>query len=364
MYKIIEENYPYLKVNERLNGVNWLLKKNDYLFSIRNTTNDVEFFNALQDALSDLNNGHVHMINRKFYSYAKNVYLQYPETNEAWLNQLNNSKAIKRYSSETDIKNALQASSNSKTLNNIETQIIRKGHIAYLSIHSFNSFNIDEDMKKIKPFLEDIKDYKSLIIDIRGNSGGDSRYWSDNIVPMVINKPLESTNYYAYRGGDFVEQFVKCRKGFGYEKLELISSISEDNLKNLPPELKEDFKYYSRETTYIEPKNSIGFKGEIYLLVDGNVFSSSEAFATFAKNTSFATLIGETTGGDGIGEDPAICVLPNSGYAFRFTKEMGLTGDGTCNFEHKTEPDIRVTAKKGLSLSDDTAIQTVLKLIN
>ncbi|HCQ90995.1 MAG TPA: peptidase S41, partial [Clostridium sp.] len=55
--------------------------------------------------------------------------------------------------------------------------------------------------------------------------------------------------------------------------------------------------------------------------------------------------------------------LPNSGYVFRFTKEMGLTSDGTCNFEHKTVPDIKVSAKIGVNFNEDEAIQTVLKLL-
>lgn len=112
-----------------------------------------------------------------------------------------------------------------------------------------------------------------------------------------------------------------------------------------------------------KPKNSVEFKGKIYLLVDGQVFSSSEAFAAFAKSTGFATLVGERTGGDGLGDDPAICVLSNSGYVFRFTKEMGLTSNGTCNFEHKTEPDITVSAGMNSNPSYDETVQTVLKLI-
>lgn len=40
---------------------------------------------------------------------------------------------------------------------------------------------------------------------------------------------------------------------------------------------------------------------------------------------------------------------------------MGLTVDGTCNFEHKIEPDIKVSAKISSNLSKDDAVQSVLK---
>lgn len=43
---------------------------------------------------------------------------------------------------------------------------------------------------------------------------------------------------------------------------------------------------------------------------------------------------------------------------------MGLTSDGACNFEHKTEPDIKVSAKVNPDFSHDEAIQAVLKLVH
>jgi len=365
MYTILKENYPYFEVNKRLNhGLDWLSKKGEYISAIKSTNDDNSFFNVLQKTLSDLCNGHTYMLDEYSYSSIKSVYERSKEINGAWLNQLNNVKAIKRYSTTQDIVIKSQSLLSNITPDNVKTNILVKGKIAYLSIHSFSTFNIDGDMKIIKPYFQDIKDYKALIIDIRGNGGGDSRYWSDNMIPMLMNKPLVYTQYTAYRGGLFIEQFIKCRSGFGYESLEPISSINQANLKNLPPELKKDFKYYSKNTITYKPQNSIGFKGKIYLLVDGGVFSSSEAFATFAKSTGFATLVGETTGGDGIGSDPALCVLPNSGYIFSFTKQMGLTSDGTCNFEHKTEPDIKVSARMGPNYINDEAVQTVLKLVN
>ena len=168
----------------------------------------------------------------------------------------------------------------------------------------------------------------------------------------------------AFRGGDFEEQFLKNAYGFGYDKLEPISNIDKEKLTNMPPELKEDFKYYYKATDKIEPDNPVGFTGKIYLLVNGNNFSASEQFANFSKSTGFATLIGEKTGGDGIGFEPAICSLPNSGYLFRFPEEIGLNPDGTCDFEKKTEPDIAVPAKVNSDISKDQAIQTVLKLVN
>lgn len=364
MYKILKENYPYFEVNKRLNGVDWLGKKEMYRDKIRESSNDESFFNALKEILADLNNGHVGMLDKDSYSYFKSIYEKLNKTDkvhkrgEPWLNQINNSKAVERYSI-MEGKEDAKFSADSIFENNVDTKDLKKGKIAYIAIHSFNGLNIEGDMKIIKPYLESIKNYNVLIIDIRGNGGGDSSYWSDNIVPMLINRQLEEKQYVAFRGGEFVEPFIKNKNQ--YEKLEPISNIYNKNLKKLPSELKEGFKYYYENLNFYKPENSIGFKGKIYLLIDNKVFSSSEGFASFAKSAGFATLVGEKTGGDGIGFDPAICALPNSGYIFKFTQEMGMVSDGSCNFEQKTEPDIEVSAKADSDISKDEAIQTVLK---
>jgi C-terminal processing protease CtpA/Prc len=138
--------------------------------------------------------------------------------------------------------------------------------------------------------------------------------------------------------------------------------IAKENLLNTPPELLNDFKYFKKFEMTIQPQNSLGVKGKIYLLVDRHVYSSAEMFASFAKNTGFATLVGNTTGGDGIGQDPLFYSLPHSGYILRFPSVMGLTHDGSCNEEHKTVPDIRVNTDINQDKSQDTAIQYVLNL--
>ncbi len=55
----------------------------------------------------------------------------------------------------------------------------------------------------------------------------------------------------------------------------------------------------------IEPDTDHRFEVErVWLLVSQKVYSSSEAFAVFSKTTGYATLVGERTGGDGLGITP------------------------------------------------------------
>ncbi|MGG4392968.1 hypothetical protein ABEX25_01455 [Paenibacillus thiaminolyticus] len=71
--------------------------------------------------------------------------------------------------------------------------------------------------------------------------------------------------------------------------------------------------------------------------------------------------MGERTGGDGIGIDPLIASLPQSGYAFRIPAVIGLTSSGVINEEWQTEPDMEVSAVKTGNLLDDPAVQAVIQ---
>ena len=127
-------------------------------------------------------------------------------------------------------------------------------------------------------------------------------------------------------------------------------------LKKIPKEIYSNTILFQVTTDTIKPsKNSVNYTGKIYLLVDNKVFSSAETFAVFCKQTNFAKVVGTQTAGDGIGTDPVVYTLPNSGLIVRFTAEMGLNSDGSANEETKTIPDI-ITNSKNLT--------EIIKLIN
>ncbi len=49
----------------------------------------------------------------------------------------------------------------------------------------------------------EVKGYKTLILDIRGNGGGNSDCWHGLIVPQLINNPVIYNTYLLYRGGEY-----------------------------------------------------------------------------------------------------------------------------------------------------------------
>ena len=139
--------------------------------------------------------------------------------------------------------------------------------------------------------------------------------------------------------------------------------IEELDLDGLPALEQDDLKgitYYTSmyvgTSAGINYPDTPAFSGKFWLLVSPRVYSASEYFAVLCKDTGFATLVGQTTGGDGIGIDPMICVLPNSGIVYQFTTVYGLNLDGSNNEETGTEPDIVVP-------EDGNALEVCLRAI-
>lgn len=366
MYNTLAENYPYFEINKRVNGIDWLSKKEEFEKEIEETKNDNEFYTTMSSILELIHNGHTNFISQEDYPYYFEAYNT--EFMKPWRDVLQKPEVIKRYNYNINKDDTSNEKSNGNTNDLLKgstcfkADIIVPDKVAYLQVESFNGFSIGPDKKGIYKFLDEIKDYSNLIIDIRGNGGGAESYWMENIVAPLTDKELSAEYYYLVRGGEYISKFYESRD----ISMRDITNLNKEILDTFPPEAKNDFKYHNFFKK-VNPKKPVGFKGKIYLLVDKKVYSSSEAFASFCKATKWATLVGERTGGDGIGIDPILMALPNSNYIIRFSGEMGLNPDGSANEEKQTEPDIQVdnsTRNESNGYEHDKAIQEVLKNID
>lgn len=363
MYDILIENYPYFGVNERVNNINWTIQKNNFIQQIKKTTNDKEFKDVLTNIIKELNNNHTSLLNKKDYEYWKNLYITEPIICKPWCDILYQSEVVKRYSEleKNESKNFnpinLNSFNNTKVFS---TNIIIPEKLAYIHISSFYGLNTKKDTEDIYNFFKQIKNFEYLIIDIRGNNGGDNGYWQNNLVAPLINEPISFNNYFLIRGGEYSKKFIDAKK----IKLHNIKELDRKIMKNSHQEVFSDFKYYGELNYIVNPRNPVDFKGKIFLIVDRYVYSSAETFSVFCKATKWATVVGEQTAGDGVGIDPFMLSLPNSGYIVRFAGSYGLNPDGSSNEEVKTTPDILVDATVGKSFEEDLAIQKIINLIN
>lgn len=348
VYKTLKEYYPFFELNSELNNINWLDNKEKYESYISNSTNDISFYQRMNEVLNELNNPHTQLIPE---SYGVHMYLSYyhlPSSN--WRHDISklyekddvrrryniNNETIEEYIIE---RNNNDDSTMSPQGNLIAHKII-EDELAYVKVNSMlNDLYIKNDKQVLKKFLKEIKDYNNLILDIRDNTGGSTEYWQKFLLPKIIDRDYETTFYLFIKSGK-LNKNIREKENF---KTDVNAFLDRTNFTDEVKGILQEFDCYLESKMIVKPDiNSIKFKGNIYLLVDDSVYSSSEALASFCKETGLAKLVGTKTGGDGIGIDPIQINLPNSGYVLRFPNNLGVTSSGSINELDKTNPDIIV----------------------
>jgi len=226
---------------------------------------------------------------------------------------------------------------------NVDCRILVDKKVAYICIRSLDTYSINSDREIIVPFLEQVKDYPHLIIDVRRNGGGNTDYWQKMLVPMLIKEPHSVKAFMAIKICDENRQYLGQYDG----RMEPIADLPE-----LPGMVKEDLAdltHFTRSNYEVLPdeKNHL-FDGKVWMLTSANVYSSCEAFAMFSKFSGFATLIGGRTGGDGISIMSFHYAMPNSGIVWRFKGVYGINPDGTSNQVCATTPHIECEPNEAL----------------
>lgn len=378
-YSILESYYPFFEVNKIANNVDWLGNREEYKNLISKCNTDEEFYEAMGLILAELNNGHTHLLDT---NYGLDSYVLYKMTLPRFDWRVDMVKIFEkpivqaRHNITNEriddmVEHMETYVSDVNTRKNIVVANIVPDKVAYISIKEMvtpdlNIPSFKEEHDIIKNYLKEVKDHSALIIDIRENGGGNSAYWSDFLMPLIVDRSYSQDTYSFVKDGPLLNRF---RRQSGFKEL-TNDKISDFNFPEKTNNIVKDFAYYMDGNTQVTPsKDSINFQGNLYLLVDKYVYSSSEQLASFAKESEMATLVGERTGGDGIGTDPMLIDLPNTGYVLRFSKELGITEEGSINELDQTEPDIevsnprKVTNISGRPIVDyDEALNAVLKM--
>lgn len=374
LWQIVNDSYPFLGVIQRA-GIDVDEIYNKYKSEIKNCNSDIEYLKLLSYCINELGGyGHIGILDTNTYMEHKRIFTQdIKKLNEKdiikykpWIETITNpiSEAAYNLLDET-IENGFRTKKylkptkddNSEILSakeNISTKILEQNKIAYIKINSFKIECYENDKKAIFDFYDKISGCSNLIIDIRENRGGSDLYWQDLIVKPNIDSVYTSENFYLFKYSSQTKSYINScfveDEILSIEKLPRLENINEQDLK--------DMDYYINNRYTISPINSEKtFKGKIWVLTSPKIYSSSENFVMFCKDTGFATLVGTRTGGDGGAVDPIYTALPNTGLILRFSMLYGLNKDGTCNEEFGTTPDIETQ-------SSELALEVCLKNIH
>ncbi|HEX6964398.1 MAG TPA: S41 family peptidase [Gemmatimonadaceae bacterium] len=170
--------------------------------------------------------------------------------------------------------------------------------VGFIAIPSFTDVGWSGEIDDV---LDSLRDVRALIIDVRGNGGGDTQ----NAIDI------------ASRFADRERTFASVRYRNGPRHSDFTGNIAEN----------------------IAPGGARRFTGPVVVLTDRQVFSAAEEFVLAMHALPTVTTLGDTTGG-GSG-NPLVRELPN-GWTYQISQWIEYTPDGK-TFE-------------GVGLPPDTAI--------
>ncbi|MDE7359381.1 MAG: hypothetical protein K2N39_08160 [Lachnospiraceae bacterium] len=400
----LRENYPYVKLAKRQAGADLDTLEEDYRAKVEQCANDDAFYYVLKDFIGEFSfTGHLDLWGRRYESELAFWRAFVKESGqeaqyEPYIDALDNPVSRNTYASMTKYyqevgrlteekraaesdgrgekgkeaaeavttpgettADATTAGETAETTEaagepmyvNVETEILEPGKTAYVSINTFDYEQMETDRETLLSFYQEVRDYENLIIDITNNPGGSMQYFDELVAAPLTKDTLTVPGYQLFKDGENNRTFLRVKEGIASGLYRPVSELPP--MPELNREDAADCDWFLREDYTVEPVGD-GFDGKIWLLVSENNYSSSEYAAMFSKASGFATLVGRTTAGDGIGTAPVYLILPNSGLVVQYSPMYGVTADGTGSEACGTVPDV-------VSVEGESALETCLKAI-
>ncbi len=236
---------------------------------------------------------------------------------------------------------------------------------AILKMHSFATFNTDFEWKKfLKNVFNELKtnNISNLIIDIRGNEGGDNEV-VEYILKQIIKEKITIKNIPTTSAYRKIPEDIKPhintwdKRPFDWGKLAKKQANGKYIIKQ---------PLAGKTKTYKPNKN--GFRGNTFLLTDAENSSATHIMATYVKRYKLATIVGQETGGSQMGVNGGYMFfhrLPNS----RVEIDIPILGINLFPTNASTptggiQPDVKVE-KNAMDFINgvDTELEKVLQLI-
>ena len=333
VWNILESDYPYYSYIEN-EGLDVEDVKDRYRNEIISVDNEESFAELLSRMFNELGGlGHLSVVDNNTYIGYLTVLNSGGFGNEridtVFRKRLTSKKLAPRYS----LQKSKELDVNKEDVYpQVEIQYIEDINTLLLKIPSFSQDLIDRDKDVLEKAFADYPKTENVIFDISGNSGGSDKYWIENLVEP-FGGSYEQKSILYFKESDLTEEYL------GNDMLSDIASL--ENVPKCVLELNLD-KYMD---------NSLSVSGETkiksnckdikkWVLISGNTYSSADSFVQFCKDTNWACLVGDSTGGAGGGMTPILELLPNSGLLVRFAIDV-VIDDDKLNAVEGTSPDIQ-----------------------
>lgn len=191
---------------------------------------------------------------------------------------------------------------------------------------------------------------KNLIIDLRGNPGGDNSL-SDRMIVYFATKPFWFSSEFSVKTSSITKQFWKDVKD---------SSLQDLKNKILTKKDGEIFKVSFQNNS---PRtDSLRFEGKVYVLVDRYSYSNAVSVAAIVQDYNFGLIIGEPTAdvASSYGATHEFKLL-NSQVSVTYPKAFIVRPNGDRNLKGVT-PDVKIV--DNIFTEKDEILDFAIKYIN
>ncbi len=296
-------------------NINWDAIYKVYRPRVNSETSDDQLFAIMSEMLAHLNDNHVNLRSNKLeQSFNAGLLQSLFFTNEDVLfNEIMSKRPVPDEYFEKGI------------------EVLSGGVFAYswlpdnIGYFHFNSFgNRVESSRAIDKIIDEFRDSKAIIVDVRRNGGGD-----DRVGKLIADRFADSKKLY---------MTTEVRNGSNHDDF---------NPK----------KYW-----YTEPDGILQFTKPVVLLTDRTSISAAENFTLAMRNLPNVTVVGDFT--SGCFADVKRGRLPN-GWMFSLAYNLFLDSNGFCWEGIGIPPDIRQNFTfKEIENGIDKILELAIDLIN
>ena len=230
-----------------------------------------------------------------------------------------------------------------------------------IAIIRIASFGDDSMTGKIYSCFDELKNAKGYILDVRGNSGGNSMN-ADSVAAMFISGEFHS----CYAEAQIYEPAYKAwsmyREDFkGLSPDEARQKYADDEFSLKSYRMLNNI-FYKRDEGRTVVNNAPGkLNGPVAVLMNQSTFSAAEDFVDVMKKYTNAIFVGNNTAGS---SGQPLCEALESGGFFRICTRRCIAQNGEDIYNKGFSPDIRmIPTKEDIASGRDTVLEKGLEII-
>ena len=300
LWTILDEHYCFFDYKQKEYGLDWNEVHEKYKVRVNDNMSSTQLFEVLCDMLGELRDGHVNLSSSmdygRYWKWQENYPYNYSDS------------LIRRYLG-TDYKIA----------SGLRYRVL-DDNIGYIRCASFESAIGEGNLDEVLSYLLLCR---GLIIDIRGNGGGDLTTAERLAGRFVQEKTLVG--------------YMQHKTGTGHNDFSEMKGI------------------------YLEPSSNVRWHKKVCVLTNRSVYSAANAFAVWMHCLPNVTLVGDHTGG-GSGM-PMNNSLPN-GWNVRFSA-CPMYDANKQQTEFGIDPDVKVDLTNDITIGSyrDDIIEAARELL-